>query len=243
MSNDFDWTIGGLTEDFWRRAAQACTYKPSEAQLRMACCLHAGLNQSDSARRSGYVGNDVTIRQQGHKAAKSTSVNELLAYAKAETGTGDDGMVSPKEARRILSRIARRGDHRARIAALESLAKLDRDEAAANAKPEESIEEQIADIIIILPESAAGAFLALSCFHSNRQNIVNFPYLKECAPVVAKTYPKEWAGWRSKHREQWHPFLDGMAAGPVLEPDALSAAVKAKLPTRPVNPAVEAGEA
>jgi len=236
-TDDFDWSP--LGEDFWRRAAESCTYKPSESQLRFACCRHQGLNATESARRSGYQGSDETIRQAGHKASKSTSVGELLSYARAETGTGDDGMVSPKEARRILSRIARRGDHRARIAALDALARLDREEAAANAQPEATLEEQIADIIVSVPESAVGVFLAMSCFHSNRKNIINFPYLKECAPVIAKTYPKEWADWRSKHHQQWRSHLDEMANGVVLEPDALSAAVKAKAPARsalkPIN--------
>jgi hypothetical protein len=228
MNNDFDWTIGGLTED--------------ESQLRMACCLHGGLNQSDSARRAGYQGDDVTIRQTGHKAAKSTSVGELLSYAKAETGTGDDGLVSPKEARRILSRIARRGDHRARIAALDALAKLDRDEAAANAKPEASWQEQIADVITSVPESYVGSFLAMSCFHSGTKNITNFPYLDLCAPAIAKTYPKEWASWRSKHHQQWHSFLDEVSSGILLEPDALVAAVKAKAPARSVPQPTEAAD-
>ena len=76
MSTDFDW--GQLGEDFWRRAAQACTHKPSEVQLRMACCLHAGLNQTESARRAGYVGEGDKLRVIGHRAAKSTS-QKLLA--------------------------------------------------------------------------------------------------------------------------------------------------------------------
>jgi hypothetical protein len=223
MTDDFDWTVGGLTEDFWRRAAQACTYKPSEAQLRMACCLHAGLNQSDSARRAGYVGNDVTIRQQGHKAAKSTSVNELLAYAKAESGTGPDGVVSAGESRRILSRIARRGDNRARIAALESLAKLDRDEAAAKAGPEAGLEEQLYDIIALVPREEVGAFLAMSAFASKVGNVVNFKFLNECAPAIARRYPEDWSAWRSKHQPHWHAALDKAASGPLLQGDDLAA--------------------
>src|SRR6516164_8584861 len=99
-TDDFDWSP--LGEDFWRRASESCTHKPSEVQLRFACCRHQGLNQTESARRAGYQGTDETIRTAAHRAAKSTSVNELAAYAKAETGTGDDGVVSAKESRRIL---------------------------------------------------------------------------------------------------------------------------------------------
>jgi hypothetical protein len=169
-------------------------------------------------------------------------VGELLSYARAETGTGDDGLVGPKEARRILSRIARRGDHRARIAALESLAKLDKDEAAAKAQGDPSIEECVVDIITSVPEYYVGSFLAMSAFHHKTKNIVNFPYLELCAPAIAKTYPKDWASWRADHRAQWHPHLDAAANGAVLEPDALSAAVvkAAALAPKPVAKPIEA---
>jgi len=164
ITDDFDWSPG---EDFWRRAAESCTYKPSEVQLRFAVCRHHGLNATESARRSGYQGDEVTIRQAGHRASKSTSVGELLAYARVETGTGDDGVVSPKEARRILSRIARRGDHRARIAALDALVRLDREEAALTTR-EITWEEALIDVIVCIPDGYVGSFQAMSCFQSNR---------------------------------------------------------------------------
>ena len=44
----------------------------------------------------------------------------LLALASAEAGGGDDGTVSPGEAIRILSRLARGSDPNVRIKALDS---------------------------------------------------------------------------------------------------------------------------
>jgi hypothetical protein len=159
-------------------------------------------------------------------------VNELLAYAKVETGAGDNEIVAPKEARRILSRIARRGDHRARIAALESLAKLDRDEAAAKAGPEENLEEQLYGIIALVPTEEVGAFLAMSAYANKVGNVVTFKFLNECAPAISKRYPADWASWRSKHQPHWHAQLDAAASGPLLQGDDLVAAVKGALPVR-----------
>jgi hypothetical protein len=232
MSTDFDWSTGGLGEDFWRRAAQACTHKPSEVQLRMACGLHAGLNQTESARRAGYVGTNDKLRVMAHRAARSTSVNELLAYAKVETGAADNDIVAPKEARRILSRIARRGDHRARIAALEALAKLDRDEAAAKAGPEENLEEQIYSIIALVPTEEVGAYLAMSTWANKVGNITSFKFLNECAPAISRRYAADWAAWRSKLKPHLHEALDKAASGPLLQGDDLVAAVKGSLPVR-----------
>jgi hypothetical protein len=113
------------------------------------------------------------------------------------------------------------------------LNRLEREEAAINAdKSEESLEENLAVIIATIPESAAGAFLAMSHFNSTCGNLINFPFLRECAPIIAKTYPAEWARWRSKAREDWRSYLDEMANGPVLESDELSHAVKARAPAK-----------
>jgi hypothetical protein len=122
-SDDFDWSP--LGESFWRNAAEACSHKPTEQQIRFACLKHSGLNASDAATRSGYEGEEAAIRVAGHRASKSTAVTELLSYARAETGKGDDGIVSGSEARRILSRIARKGNNNERVKALEALAKLE----------------------------------------------------------------------------------------------------------------------
>src|SRR5262249_62279404 len=129
----FSW--GELGEKFWRSAAEACTHKPTEAQLRFAVCKREGLTSSHAARLAGYAGSPESIRQNGSRANKSTAVQELLAYAHAETGSGNDGLVNGKEARRILSRIARTGDNTARIKACESLARIEREGRDANANP------------------------------------------------------------------------------------------------------------
>lgn len=128
QANSFSWDP--LGEQWWRAAAQSCTHKPSETQLRFAVGRHDGLTAVDAARRAGYSGGGEQIRGAGSRALKSTSVQELLAYAFAETGTGDDGVIKGPEARRILSRIGRTGDNSARIKALELLSKLDREEQA-----------------------------------------------------------------------------------------------------------------
>src|SRR5262249_17054826 len=111
-------------------------------------------------------------------------------------------------------------------------------EAAENSR-EESAEEVLCSVIASVPESAAGAFLALSAFRSNAGNIINFPFLKEVAPVIAKTYPAEWASWRAKESSEgghrWcADFLDRMAGSPFLEGDELTGAVRSRLAAKTV---------
>ena len=153
QTNSF--SFAPLGEKWWRDTAASCTHKPSEIQLRFAG-RHDGLNATEAARRAGYSG-DGKLRGAGSRVLKSTSVQELLAYAFAETGTGDDGVVKGGEARRILSRIARTGDNGSRIKALDSLARIDREEKelkrATEQRQRDPIDE-LRELHAIMPELA-----------------------------------------------------------------------------------------
>jgi hypothetical protein len=59
--------------------------------------------------------------------------------------------------------------------------------------------------------------------------IETFPFLRECAPLLASKFPEDWARWRGQRPD---PELDVMAAGPLLSPDEIVAALK------PVTPRV-----
>jgi hypothetical protein len=222
---DFSWTP--LGEKFWRDAAASCTHKPSEQQLRFAVCKHDDLTASDAAKRAGYVGDAERIRQAGSRANKTTAVQELLSYAFAETGTGDDGVVKNGEAKRILSRIARAGDNNAKIKSLESLAKIERDEAAANRRSADDAGDPVAtaaQIICALP-CGTGATLAAGLWVALCGQIETFPFLRLVGPFLARTEPDEWRRWRGTKS---NPYMDEIAAGPVLGPDEIIAALKNK---------------
>src|SRR5262245_12342470 len=150
---DFDWSP--LGEGFWTEAA--ATVGATSLQARFAACRHRGMTATGSARASGYSGDKVSIRQAGHRAAKSTAVMNLLALAKAESGEGPDGVVTGVEAKRILSRLARGSDPNVRIKALESLARMDREarEAAANQGFSHDEADSFAALVSIFGEDAA----------------------------------------------------------------------------------------
>src|SRR5262249_46420476 len=133
----FDWAP--LGEGFWTEAA--ATVGATPLQAKFACCRHRGMTAAGSARASGYSGDKVSIRQAGSRAAKSTAVMNMLSLARAQTGGGPDGVVSAAEAKRILSRLARGSDPNVRIKALESLARMDRDEKEASADKPLSLDE------------------------------------------------------------------------------------------------------
>ena len=116
------------------------------------------MTATGSARAAGYAGDDTTIRQAGHRAAHSTAVVGLLSMAKAETGKGPDGNVTMTEAKQILSRLARGSDPNVRIKAIESLAKIERDERELEARQREGelpdIHQEIRDLAKISIELA-----------------------------------------------------------------------------------------
>jgi hypothetical protein len=140
QTTEFDWSP--LGSGFWEEAKK--TTGASDMQVRFACCRHRGMTAVGSAKAAGYSGDADSIRQAGSRAAKSTAVMNLLALATAESGGGADGTVSPAEARRILSGLARGSDPSVRIRAVELLAKLEREDrefAAQVATRHDPIEE------------------------------------------------------------------------------------------------------
>src|SRR5215472_9118667 len=149
--NEID--FGELGRDWWFEAGANCG--ASEQQIIFAACRHKGMTATGAARVAGYAGDDASIRQAGHRAAHSTAVMGLLSMAKAETGQGPDGNVTMTEAKQILSRLARGSDPNVRIKAIESLAKIERDERELEAHQREElpdIHHEIREIAKISPE-------------------------------------------------------------------------------------------
>jgi hypothetical protein len=87
---------------------------------------------------------------------KPQSGNPAIERA-AETGRGPDGNVTMTEARQILSRLARNAEPLTRISAIETIAKIARDEAEFEARQQESrtsLHDEIREISKISPELA-----------------------------------------------------------------------------------------
>jgi hypothetical protein len=129
LDDQINW--GELGKDWWLEAGR--TVGASEQQVIFSACRHKGMTAAGSARAAGYAGDSDNIRQAGHRASHSTAVMSLLSMAAAESGAGPDGNVTMGEAKQILSRLARGSDPNVRIKAIESLAKIERDEREAEA--------------------------------------------------------------------------------------------------------------
>lgn len=153
MNEEIDW--GELGEAWWREAGANC--HATNQQIIFALHRWKGMTATGCARAAGYSGDDATIRQAGHRAAHSTAVMGLLSMAKAETGQGPDGNVTMDEAKQILSRLARGSDPNVRIKAIESLAKIERDERELNMRQAETatdLRQEIEEIAKISPDLA-----------------------------------------------------------------------------------------
>ena len=60
------------------------------------------MTATGAARSSGYAGDDNTLRQAGHRAAKSNAVMNMMALAQAEARGREDGTLATAGARRIV---------------------------------------------------------------------------------------------------------------------------------------------
>jgi hypothetical protein len=175
---------------------------------------------------AGYAGDSDSVRQAGSRAAKSTAVMNLLAMASAEAGGGDTGVVNGAEAKRILSRLARGSDPSVRIRAIEGLGKLEAAEQAAN-RQDEPTEPNAVFRHIVCDIPVLGPAIAVGMWFNHAGFISGFPFLETVAPYLATHFPGDWARWRGTEPDA---RLDRMAAGPVLTPDQIAAALKSPAP-------------
>lgn len=235
--DNFDW--GQLPYEWWIETGK--TVGADIRHCKFAAVKHRGGTNTEAARLAGFGGGtEGSTRSEGYRVARSNKVNQLLALAAAEAGGGYDGTLTKQGSRSILTAMARGSDPQVRIKAIELLNKLEREEAAANVKPEENLEETLATLIRIVPEEGAGSFLALSAFINSGGFIGSYTFLAETAPIIARYYPTEWFKWRAKEKQPWvTDFLDKAAAGPFLEGDALVAALKGKAPNVRPSPTKE----
>jgi hypothetical protein len=154
-----DW--GALGSDWWLKTAREIGV--SEKHAKFAAAKHRGSSNVQAAREAGFGSTPGSIKAEGHRLSRTNKINQLLALAAAEAGGGYDGTLSPTEARQILTSLARGSDPLVRIKAIESLGKIDKDEAAAraivpvNAK---QIEERLFELLPSLKKSLMEEILA-----------------------------------------------------------------------------------
>jgi hypothetical protein len=231
MTTDtFDY--GAIPYETWKEFAAICG--ADDRHIKFAAAKFRNCTNTQAAREAGYgAKGGASTRSEGYRLARSNKINQLLALAAAEAGSGYDGTLTKQESRSILTAMARGSDPQVRIKSIELLNKLEQQEAAANAaQPEESLEQNLAALICSVTTEGVGGFLALEGFINNGGAICNYPLLIETAPLIAQWFPGEWQKLRIREgKHSWVlDFLDKAAASPVLEDAALIAAIKNKLP-------------
>jgi hypothetical protein len=229
--DDFDY--GQLTKEWWHEPG--ATIGASEKAIKFSAAKFCGKSNTEAARLAGYGGaNESGARTEGYRLYRSNKVTQLLSLAAAEAGGGIDGCVQPQEAKQILSHLARGSDPAVRIKALDSLAKMqEREDDAKRHDPEPTLEESIDAVIACLPMSGLGAVMTMGTWYNKAKSVATFPFLKECAPIVQKNFPEEWARFRfAVKRRDEAELLDKVAGGPVLDGEDLVNAVRAASGTR-----------
>jgi hypothetical protein len=217
MANDdtdrFDYSP--LGQAWWVQAGRELG--ASDKQTKFAASKHRGTSNTRAAEEAGYTAStDVGLRTTAHRVFKSNMVQNLLAMTAAEGG-GPDGGVDRKEARRILSSLARGSDPSIRIRACEALAKLDAEDTANRnaSEPEFNPEEAAREILRSDPRYGL-AYLANMTFTA-RGVLWAMPFLTELAPLLKRDFPDEWARYvaampSAHHRQD----LERLGNGPLL---------------------------
>jgi len=220
------------TSDWFQLTGTELGLEPDQIRFAAALINLGGRDSRNNTIAARTAGVELS-RTQAFRLARSVKVRKLIDHAE-QIKAGKRKPLTEEQIDERVDKMCMSPNDRDAATGI----KLRDERRAARVQAssqEETLEQNLAAIISAVPESGVGAFLAMSGFHSAAGNIVNFPFLKQCAPVVAKTYPKEWAEWRAKESgpgQQWGAFLDQIAAGPVLEGDELTHAVKRKLPIR-----------
>jgi hypothetical protein len=225
-----------LGEAKWKELAEGSN--ASELQLKFAAARFGGMNASAAAKAAGYSGDKDAIRRAGYSALRSTAVQALLELAAINAPL--DARITEKEIDAKLARLIRSGDPLTMLKATELHQKREAARAAelATAKEEPEITQSqfYAHLISALPSDGAGAALAVGFHVSGKKlpRIAWFPFLKEVAPVVSRKYPENWQRWRAycdnPTLASELAYIDHCAAGPLLEGNALIAAVRGRCP-------------
>ena len=184
-----------LGETFWSEAGATCG--ATSLQVRFACCRHRGMTAAGAARAAGYSGDDDSIRQAGSRAAKSTAVMNLLALATAESGGGDDGVVGPGEARRILSRLARGSDPNVRIKALDSLQKIEERQRAERLKDDGPSDPIETTRQLLVAGGIYSAPFVTEMWFKAAHDVTLMPHFELLGSFVARRCPELWSKYRA----------------------------------------------
>jgi hypothetical protein len=223
VSDDAAWAP--LGESRWRELADGTG--ASELQLKFAAARFSGASASAAARIAGYAGDAAALRGAGYAALRSTAVQNLLELAAINAPA--DAKISDKEIEAKIAKLIRSADSNVSLKAMEQHSKREaaRKEAAQES-PDVDVWAECSAMCTDMPVSGVGAGLAMGVWVNGGGNLINFPLIAEAAPIVSKKWPEDWARWLEKHSEHSRPFLREMAAGPLLEGDALVAACRAK---------------
>ena len=212
LMDDFDWQP--LGKDWWLEAAKSCG--ADERQMKFACCKFKNKSHTESARRSGYGEDGEAAKQAGYRLSRTRVVSTLLALASAECRGGPDGTVDSKEARVILSGLARSSDPSIRIRACEAIQRMDNAEREfAGSLENDGLSDCRAarDILLtpahLRPEYAAGFVLSLVPMAMSR-----WPMLHDLAPVVRESWPEVWGRLLERQSPSMRNELERFLADP-----------------------------
>jgi hypothetical protein len=219
MMDDFDWQP--LGRDWWLEVAKSVG--ADERQLKFACSKFKSCSHTEAARRAGYGdGDGEAAKQAGYRLSRTRVVTTLLALASAECRGGPDGAVDSKEARAILSGLARSSDPSIRIRACEAIQRMDNAERElGTARDDDGMADwRVVRDVLLMPshmrgELAAGFALSLVPLAMSR-----WPMLHDLAPVVRKTWPEVWERLLSRQSRPMRSELDRFLADPSWQLEA-----------------------
>jgi hypothetical protein len=227
--------------DWFRLSGAELGLDPGQIKFAAALITLGGIDCKQNSKAAVLAGLEMS-RTDAFRLARSVKIRKLVTAAE-DIKTGKREPLTEAQIDERVDRMCMSPNDRDAAVGI----KLRDDRTASRlrveAQQEISLDESLARLVACIPIQGAGACLAMATFHESRGNILNFPFLALCAPVVANNFPADWARWREAEGSQWREFLDKMAAGPLLGDDELVVAVKAKVPAKFVAKPMEATDA
>src|SRR5215831_11205690 len=172
------------TSDWFQLTGAELGLEPDQIKFAAALITLGGPDSKNNTVAARTAGMDLN-RVQAFGLARSVKIRKLIDNAE-QIKQGKRKPLSEEEIDARVDKMCMSPNDRDAATGI----KLRDERRAARVQAssqEETLEQNLAAIISAVPESGVGAFLAMSGFHCAAGNIVNFPFLKQCAPVVAKT--------------------------------------------------------
>jgi hypothetical protein len=222
---------------WWEVRGTELGLEPDQIKFAAALVTLGGPDSRSNSMAASLAGMDLS-RTASFRLARSVKVRKIIDEAE-QTRKGERKPLTDDEIdARIDKMIASPND----LAAAKGIELRERRKATRKEELERQDARELTlsdpdfyrNVICSLPTGNFPAMILGSIFR-RKGSVTDFPWLREIAPMVQKRFPEDWARWRERADQTGKVVMDTAASGPLLEGDALVAALKGGSKAHPVS--------